>query len=72
MLEMPRTRRPKSTIELQTSAPEYPLDRLAAAGSQRTDGRRRSSPSLVDFARAIIEVEQSKGLLVHPESPTQH
>jgi hypothetical protein len=65
LCEMPRVRRLKPELELAT-------DHIGSGEMRGADALRRSSSNLAAFTRAIIEIEQAKGLPVHPESPTMH
>jgi len=65
MCEMPRVRRLRPELELAT-------DRTGPGEMQGADALLRRSQNLAAFVRAIVEIEQVKGLPVHPESPTMH
>jgi hypothetical protein len=70
---MPRTRRPSA----------FPLDRVDSPPSQLglilssethsvAADCPRTSHDPMKFVRAMVEVERTRGLRVHPESPTLH
>ena len=66
-MKMPRLRRATLSSELSTAQIEsqQPQTRPVETGS-------RNALDPARFLLAIIELERTRGLRVHPESPTKH
>jgi hypothetical protein len=64
---MPRLRRATSSSEVSTTQTESQQLQL-----QPVEPSPRSGQDPDKFFRAIVELELSRGLWVHPESPTLH
>ncbi len=64
---MPRLRRATPSSKFETAQVESPQLQLQAV--EQSPRRVRDQAK---FLLAIIELERSRGLRVHPESPTRH
>jgi hypothetical protein len=69
---MPRTRRPSAFRLDQIDSPPSQLGIILSSETRSVTDTPLTSHDPVKFIRAMAEIERTRGLRVHPESPTLH